>query len=391
MPLHPSDLADEAKRLVAQMTLKEKAGFCSGADFWHLKSLERLGLRQIMVSDGPHGLRKQAETSDHLGMGVSVPATCFPAAGTLASAWDPELCQQMGEALAKECAAEDVAVILGPGINIKRNPLCGRNFEYFSEDPLLAGVLAAAFIRGVQSQGVGCSLKHFAANNQETFRMVVDTRVDERTLRERIDSMLYERTALSQKPDETIAQELARMRDAQRMSPALVMRDPYILDFLGLRDTWQEGDLEAAIIREMESFLLELGAGFSFVARQKRIQIDDDDFHLDLLFYNRKLRRLVAVELKIGDFKAAYKGQMELYLRWLDKYEREPEEASPLGIILCTGKKREQIELLELDKSGIHVAEYLTSLPPRAVLVERLQQATHRAQLRIEQRRKDKE
>ena len=212
-----------------------------------------------------------------------------------------------------------------------------------------------------------------------------------RTLRERIDSMLYERTALSKKPGETIAKELATMRDAQRMSPALVMRDPYILDFLGLRDTWQEGDLEAPIIREMESFLLELGAGFSFVARQKRIQIDDDDFHLDLLFYNRKLRRLVAVELKIGDFKAAYKGQMELYLRWLDKYEREPEEASPLGIILCTGKKREQIELLELDKSGIHVAEYLTSLPPRAVLVERLQQATHRAQLRIEQRRKDKE
>ena len=207
-----------------------------------------------------------------------------------------------------------------------------------------------------------------------------------RTLRERIDSMLYERTALSKKPDETITQELAAMRDAQRMSPALVMRDPYILDFLGLRDTWQEGDLEAAIIREMESFLLELGAGFSFLARQKRIQIDDEDFHLDLLFYNRKLRRLVAVELRIGEFKAAYKGQMELYLRWLDKHEREPEEASPLGIILCTGKKSEQIELLELDKSGIHVAEYLTTLPPRAVLGERLQQATERARLQIEQR-----
>lgn len=207
-----------------------------------------------------------------------------------------------------------------------------------------------------------------------------------RTLRERIDSMLYERTALSKKPDETITQELAAMHDAQRMSPALVMRDPYILDFLGLRDTWQEGDLEAAIIREMESFLLELGAGFSFLARQKRIQIDDEDFHLDLLFYNRKLRRLVAVELKIGEFKAAYKGQMELYLRWLDKHEREPEEASPLGIILCTGKKSEQIELLELDKSGIHVAEYLTTLPPRAVLGERLQQATERARLQIEQR-----
>ena len=207
-----------------------------------------------------------------------------------------------------------------------------------------------------------------------------------RTLRERIDSMLYERTALSQKPDEMIVQELAALRDAQRMSPALVMRDPYILDFLGLQDTWQESDLEAAIIREMESFLLELGAGFSFVARQKRIPIDDEDFHLDLLFYNRKLRRLVAVELKIGEFKAAYKGQMELYLRWLDKHEREPEETSPLGIILCTGKKREQIELLELDKSGIHVAEYLTALPPRRVLVERLQQATRRAQLQIEQR-----
>jgi hypothetical protein len=164
------------------------------------------------------------------------------------------------------------------------------------------------------------------------------------------------------------------------------MRDPYILDFLGLRDSWQESDLEAAIIREMEAFLLELGAGFCFVARQKRIQIDDEDFHLDLLFYNRKLRRLVAVELKIGEFKAAHKGQMELYLRWLDKHEREPEEASPLGIILCTGKKREQIELLELDKSGIHVAEYLTALPPRGVLVEQLQRATQRAKLQMEQR-----
>ena len=206
-----------------------------------------------------------------------------------------------------------------------------------------------------------------------------------RTLRERIDSMLYERTALSKKPEALIAQELATLQGAEHMSPALVMRDPYILDFLGLRDTWQEGDLEAAIIREMESFLLELGAGFTFVARQKRIQIDDEDFHLDLLFYNRKLRRLVAVELKVGEFKAAYKGQMELYLRWLDKFEREPDEASPLGIILCTGKKSEQIELLELDKSGIHVAEYLTTLPPRDILAKRLQQATARARSQIKQ------
>jgi predicted nuclease of restriction endonuclease-like (RecB) superfamily len=207
-----------------------------------------------------------------------------------------------------------------------------------------------------------------------------------RTLRGRIDSLLYERTTLSRQPDALIAQELTTMQDAQRMSPNLVMRDPYILDFLGLRDTWQESDLEAAIVREMESFLLELGVGFTFVARQKRIQLDGDDFYLDLLFYNRKLRRLVAVELKVGEFKVAYKGQMELYLRWLDKYEREPEEASPLGIILCTGKKSEQIELLELDRSGIHVAEYLTALPPRAILIERLEQATRRAQRQIEQR-----
>ena len=207
-----------------------------------------------------------------------------------------------------------------------------------------------------------------------------------RTLRERIDSMLYERTALSRKPDALITQELAALRDTERMSPSLLMRDPYVLDFLGLQDTYQENDLEAAIIREMEAFLLELGAGFSFVARQKRIQLDGDDFYLDLLFYNRKLRRLVAIELKVGEFKAAYKGQMELYLRWLDKFEREADELPPLGIILCTGKKSEQIELLELDKSGIHVAEYLTALPSRAVLAERLHLAAARAKLQIESR-----
>ena len=182
--LSPSDYDAEARRLVAQMTLAEKCGLCSGAEFWRLKPLARLGLSSIMLSDGPHGLRKQADASDHLGMGESIPSTCFPAAGTLAQAWDPELCRQTGEALGRECAAEQVAVVLGPGINIKRNPLCGRNFEYFSEDPLLTGVLAAAFIRGVQSLGVGTSLKHFTANNQEFFRMVSDTRVDEATLRE---------------------------------------------------------------------------------------------------------------------------------------------------------------------------------------------------------------
>lgn len=170
------------------------------------------------------------------------------------------------------------------------------------------------------------------------------------TLRERIDSMLYERTALSRRPRAQIEQELAALRHAEHMTPALLLRDPYLLDFLGLRDTWSESDLEAAIAREKESFLLELGAGFTFVARP------------------------------------AYKGQMELHLRWLDRHERQPGEEPPLGIILCAGKKREQIELLELDAAGIHVAQYLTQLPPRELLAERLQQAAAQARQQIERR-----
>lgn len=174
----------DMKSLIAQMTLEEKAGLCSGLDFWHLKGIERLGIPSIMVTDGPHGLRKQAADADHLGLNESVPATCFPSAVGLASTWNRELIRQVGEALGQECQAENVAVLLGPGANIKRSPLCGRNFEYFSEDPYLSSQMAASHIRGVQSQGVGTSLKHFAANNQEHRRMSTDAVVDERTLRE---------------------------------------------------------------------------------------------------------------------------------------------------------------------------------------------------------------
>ena len=205
-----------------------------------------------------------------------------------------------------------------------------------------------------------------------------------RTLRERIDSMLYERTALSKKPDELIRQELATLRNQSEVAPALVLKDPYLLDFLGLTDRFLERDLEDAILRELETFLLELGAGFSFVARQKRIQLDGDDFYIDLLFYNRKLKRLVVVELKQGNFKPEYKGQMELYLRWLTKHETETGENPPLGIILCAGKNSEQIELLELDGAGIHVAEYLTVLPPPEVLHKKLHDAIETARARIE-------
>ena len=196
-----------------------------------------------------------------------------------------------------------------------------------------------------------------------------------RVLQERLDSMLFERTALSRKPDELLVTELAALRTTGQLTPNLILKDPYVLDFLGLQDRYLEKDLEDAILRELENFLLELGAGFTFVARQKRLQIDNDDFYIDLLLYNRRLKRLVAIELKLGDFKAADKGQMELYLRWLAKHEQEPGEAPPLGIILCSGKKQEQVELLELDQAGIHVAEYLTELPSKELLQQKLHEA----------------
>ena len=208
-----------------------------------------------------------------------------------------------------------------------------------------------------------------------------------RTLRERVGSLLYERTALSRQPEALIRQELGELKNQEAPTePALLLKDPYVLDFLGLQDRHLEKDLEDAILRELEAFLLELGAGFSFVARQRRIQLDNDDFYIDLLFYNRKLRRLVAIELKLGEFRAEYKGQMELYLRWLARHDQEPGDAPPLGIILCTGKKQEQIELLELDRSGIHVAEYLTVLPPREVFEQKIHGALMAARARLEGR-----
>jgi predicted nuclease of restriction endonuclease-like (RecB) superfamily len=207
-----------------------------------------------------------------------------------------------------------------------------------------------------------------------------------RTLQDRLDSMLFERTALSRKPDELLATELAALRTTGQLTPNLILKDPYVLDFLGLQDRYLEKDLEDAILRELENFLLELGAGFTFVARQKRLQIDNDDLYIDLLLYNRRLKRLVAIELKLGEFKAADKGQMELYLRWLAKHEQEPGEAPPLGIILCSGKKQEQVELLELDQAGIHVAEYLTELPSKALLQQKLHEAITLSRQRLDNR-----
>ena len=200
-----------------------------------------------------------------------------------------------------------------------------------------------------------------------------------RTLQDQIKRMVYERTALSKQPEEVIRTEIAALRDEDRLTPDLVFRDPYFLDFLGLPERYREHDLERAILREIEAFLLELGTDFTFVSRQKRISVDYEDYYLDLLFYHRRLRRLVAIDLKLDRFRAADKGQMELYLRWLHENETYPHEQPPLVLILCTGKSAEQVRLLQLDAAGIRVAEYLTELPPRELLERKLHDAARLA------------
>lgn len=196
-----------------------------------------------------------------------------------------------------------------------------------------------------------------------------------RTLEKKIGGMLYERTAISKKPGAVVEMEIAKMRSGDQLSTDLVFRDPYLLDFLGLKGAYSERDMESAILADIERFLLEMGDGFCFVTRQKRMIIGRDDFYLDLLFYHRKLRRLVAVELKLEHFQAGHKGQMELYLRWLDRYERQPGEDAPIGLILCASVNQEQIEVLQLDGSSIRVAEYLTELPDREAMRLKLHQA----------------
>lgn len=205
-----------------------------------------------------------------------------------------------------------------------------------------------------------------------------------RQLRKEIDGMLYERTAISGKPDQFIKQELSELRDNATLTPDLVFKSPYFLEFTGLKGMYSEKSLEDCLVAHLEQFIIELGNGFSFVARQKRMIIDGEDFYLDLLFYHRRLHRLIAVELKKGRFKAEYKGQMELYLRWLEQNEVEPGEESPLGLLLCTEGSEEQIELLQLDKSGIKVAKYMTELPSREVLRLQIQKSLEAAKARFE-------
>jgi predicted nuclease of restriction endonuclease-like (RecB) superfamily len=204
-----------------------------------------------------------------------------------------------------------------------------------------------------------------------------------RTFRERTQSLLYERTAISKKPELTIQNDLELLKNEQKLNPDLVFRDPYFLDFLGLNDMYSEKDLETSIIAELQRFIIELGSDFAFLARQKRISIDNRDYYIDLLFYHRRLKCLVAIDLKIGEFEASYKGQMELYLRYLEKHEQVEGENTPIGLILCTGKNEEHVELMQLDKSNIRVAEYLTALPSLKMLQEKLHKAVEIAQQKI--------
>ena len=205
-----------------------------------------------------------------------------------------------------------------------------------------------------------------------------------RELRQQIERKAFERTELASLQASTPVR--AELVEDLGTSPVQVFKDPYFLDFLGLRQGYDEADLEAAILRQLEAFILELGRGFAFVERQKRMVIDGEDFYLDLLFYHRRLRRLVAIELKLGRFKAAHKGQMELYLKWLDQYERQSGEEAPIGLILCAESSREQVELLQMHKDGITVAEYWTELPPKAELEQHLHQALLEARERLARR-----
>lgn len=208
-----------------------------------------------------------------------------------------------------------------------------------------------------------------------------------RTLRERIGSALFERTAISKKPEQTIINDLQLLSKENKMTTNLFFRDPYILDFLDLKDTYSEKDLENAILGELERFILEMGNDFAFLARQKRITIDGEDYYIDLLFYHRKMKRLVVIELKLDKFRPEHKGQVELYLKWLDKYEKADGEEPPIAIILCATKNDMMAELLELDNSGIHVAQYLTEYVPKEILQKKFIDSIEKAKIQLEQRK----
>jgi len=282
--------------------------------------------------------------------------------------------------------SEKLTAEYGKGWSVKQLQHCLRFAETFSDYEIVSALwrqLSWSHFKILMYQETELKIDFYA-------QMCCLERWSTRQLQEKIDSMLFERTAISKKPELLAKQELEKLKEDNQLTPDLVFRDHYVLDFLNLKDTFSENDLETAIIRDLENFILELGISFTFVARQKRMSIDNIDHYLDLLFYHRKLKRLIAIELKIGKFKAAYKGQMELYLRWLEKYEMEQDENLPIGLLLCAEGNQEQVELMQLDKANIKVAEYISQQIPKKMLKDKLHQFAETAK-RILENRKEKE
>ncbi len=280
-----------------------------------------------------------------------------------------------GEKIIKKLSQE-LQLVYGRGFSKRNIYTMVQFYEYFPNKtivPTLSAQLSWSHIREVLK--VENNLKR-----EFYLRMSVNENWSIRQLRDRMNSMLFERTAISKKPQETISLDLQKLQKNKEMSVNLAIRDPYFLDFLGLKDTYSEKDLENSILNELQKFILELGSDFAFLARQKRMQIGNEDFYLDLLFFHRKMQRLVAIELKLGNFQYHYKSQMELYLKWLAKYEKQDNEKNPIGLILCADKNEDVIELLEMDKDGIHVATYYTELPPKEIIMQKLHLAIKNAQ-----------
>ena len=282
--------------------------------------------------------------------------------------------KQLIEGLATRLCGE-----FGPGWNVKTLRHCLRAAETFTEEEIVSAVrrqLSWTHLKTLiyideplkRSFYVEmCALEHWST----------------RTLANRIGAMMYERTAIAKKPEVVIKKDLAVLRKEKKMSPDLAFRDPYFLDFLGLHGAYSEKDLEKALVADMKNAILELGGDMAFLAEQKRISVDNEDYYIDLLFYHRRMKRLVAIDLKIDSFKAEYEGQMRLYLKWLEKNEAVKGEKKPIGLILCAGKNEEHVRLLELTKSNIRVASYMTELPPREVLEEKFRLAIETARRRI--------
>ncbi|MFJ8414594.1 glycoside hydrolase family 3 C-terminal domain-containing protein [Bacillus paramycoides] len=329
----------DIKKIISQMTLEEKASLCSGLDFWNTKGIERLGIPSIMVTDGPHGLRKQAEGADHLGIYNSIPSTCFPSAVGLASTWNKELINQVGVALGEECQAENVGVLLGPGANIKRSPLCGRNFEYFSEDPYLSSQIAANHVKGVQSQGIGTSLKHFAANNQEHRRMSVDAIVDERTLRE-IYLASFEDVIKE-------AQPWTVMSAYNKINGEYASENNYLLHDI-LKDEWGfEGFVVSdwgAVNERAESLAngLELEMPSSFGIGEKKIVAAVNGGELSVEKLDQAVERLLNIIFK------AYDNQLENAVYSKDAHHQLAREVASESMVMLQNED----SILPLKKEG---------------------------------------